>query len=109
MKINSCVLHLKRVNLTGPGGDIWQNQKNQLESKKNLQTAPQVSVSGAAPYQPKMSTADMRSAVKTQIGQRIKLADYRSTIVPLTSAERELVIDQAMKMLDQVYAHLPLW
>ena len=84
-----------------------KSKKSVGKQKKSANSAT-VSVSGAAPYQPKMSTADMRSAVKTQIGQRIKLADYRSTIVPLTSAERELVIDQAMKMLDQVYAHLPL-
>ena len=85
-----------------------KSKKSVGKQKKSANSAT-VSVSGAAPYQPKMSTADMRSAVKTQIGQRIKLTDYRSTIVPLTSAERELVIDQAMKMLDQVYAHLPLW
>ena len=65
-------------------------------------------VSGAAPYQPKMSKAVTRSTVDTQIGQRIKLAEYRSMVTPLTQNDRDLLIGQAMEMLDQVYAHLPL-
>jgi C-terminal processing protease CtpA/Prc len=55
-----------------------------------------------------MSAAKTRSAVGSQIGRRIKLAQYRSTVTPLTPDERDLLIDQAIAMLDQVYAHLPL-
>src|SRR5262249_54930681 len=47
-------------------------------------------------------------AVDRQLGQRIKLADFRSTVTPLTSDERDLVIGQALEGLDKVYAHLPL-
>src|SRR5690349_4185803 len=67
-----------------------------------------VKVSGAVPYQPKMSEPDTRAAVDREIGQRVKLADYRSTITPLTPDDRELMIDQALQLLDKMYAHLPL-
>jgi hypothetical protein len=67
-----------------------------------------LTVSGAVPYQPKMSKAGTQSAVDKQLGQRVKLADYRSTVKPLTPHERELLIEQALEMLDKVYAHLPL-
>src|SRR5262249_15851883 len=46
--------------------------------------------------------------VNTALGERIKIADFRSTVTPLTKEQRELMIDQAVKMLEQVYAHLPL-
>lgn len=65
-------------------------------------------VKGAVPYRPKMSKADQLSAVVTHLGGRVKLADYRETVIPLTPQERELLIDQAIEMLDSVYAHLPL-
>src|SRR6266550_3587062 len=65
-------------------------------------------VSGAEPYQPKMSKADMSAAVDKQLGTRVKLAEYRSTIAPLTADEREVLLDQALALLDRVYAHLPL-
>lgn len=65
-------------------------------------------VTGAVPYQPKMSKADSRVAIEQHIGERIKLADYRSTIKPLSPEERELLIDQSLEMLEKVYAHLPL-
>src|SRR4051812_12601387 len=62
----------------------------------------------AKPYQPKMSKANARSAVKTSIGERIKLAEYRGMVAPLVPEERELLIKQAILMLEHVYAHLPL-
>jgi hypothetical protein len=65
-------------------------------------------VSGAEPHQPKMTAAAERTAVNTLLGTRIKIADFRSTVTPLTTEQRELMIDQAIKMLEQVYAHLPL-
>ncbi|MEA2162761.1 MAG: hypothetical protein QOK37_888 [Thermoanaerobaculia bacterium] len=65
-------------------------------------------VQGAVPYKPRMTKADTVSAVDTQLGQRIKLADFRSTVTPLTAEEREILIGQALEMLDKVYAHLPL-
>jgi hypothetical protein len=55
-----------------------------------------------------MSKADTRSAVTTQLGKRVKLADYRSMVKPLTADEREVLIGQASEILDKVYAHLPL-
>jgi hypothetical protein len=65
-------------------------------------------VTGAVPYQPKMSKADTRAATENRLGQRVKLADYRSTVTPLTPDERELLIGQALELLEKVYAHLPL-
>jgi Peptidase family S41 len=67
-----------------------------------------VPVSGAVPYLPKMSKADTRSAVDTQLGKRDKLSEYRSTVTPLKPGERDLLIDQALEVLEKVYAHLPL-
>ncbi|MFI5461253.1 MAG: hypothetical protein ACHRXM_38105 [Isosphaerales bacterium] len=75
--------------------------------KKSAKRAT-VPVSGAVSYQPKMSKADTRPAVDTHLGQRVKLADYRSTVTSLTPDERDLLIGQAMEILDKVYAHLPL-
>src|SRR5262249_26552029 len=49
-----------------------------------------------------------RSAVNTEIGQRIKLADYRPTVTPLSPQDRDQVIGQAIVMLEQIYAHLSL-
>ena len=80
-------------------------RKASIGSKKKSDTA---AVTGAAPYQPKMSTAAARSAVATTIGQRVELAKYRSTVTPLTMEERDLLIEQAAAMLEQIYAHLPL-
>jgi hypothetical protein len=74
--------------------------------KKPAPAAP--AVTGAVPFQPKMSRADTKSAVNTQIGQRVKLADYRATVRPLTTVEREELIGQALDVLERVYAHLPL-
>ncbi len=80
-------------------------RKASIGSKKKSDTG---SVTGAAPYQPKMSAAAARSAVATTIGQRVELAKYRSTVTPLTMEERDLLIEQAAVMLEQIYAHLPL-
>ncbi|MFL6211442.1 MAG: S41 family peptidase [Pyrinomonadaceae bacterium] len=55
-----------------------------------------------------MSKADIRSAANQQLGRRVKLANYRSTVTPLTPDERAVLIEQAMEMLEKVYAHLPL-
>ncbi len=76
--------------------------------KKKTATRANATVTGAVPYQPKMSKATTRSAVDTQLGERVKLADYRSTVTPLTPDERDLLIGQALEILDKVYAHLPL-
>lgn len=65
-------------------------------------------VIGAVPYQPKMSKGDTRAAVENRIGQRVKLANFRSTVTPLTPDEREQLIGQALEILEKVYAHLPL-
>ena len=65
-------------------------------------------VTGAVPYQPRMSAAAARTAVKDKLGQRVKLAEYRSTVVPLTRDERELLIGQSLEMLERLYAHLPM-
>lgn len=82
--------------------------KPSVRSKKQPAKPATDTVSGAVPYQPKMSKADIRSAVNQQLGQRVKLADYRSTVMPLTPEERETLIEQAMEMLEKVYAHMPL-
>jgi len=65
-------------------------------------------VSGAVPYQPKMTKTDARKAIGENLGQRVPLADYRSTVIDPTKQERDLLLDQAQVMLEQVYAHLPL-
>jgi C-terminal processing protease CtpA/Prc len=65
-------------------------------------------VIGPKPYQPRMSAAKTRSAVGSQIGRRIKLAKFRATVTPLKPDQRDQLIDQAIAMLEQVYAHLPL-
>ena len=88
-------------------GDIAKDGSSGQRRKQGAKRATGT-VSGAVPYQPKMSKADTRSVVARQLGQRVKLADYRSTVTPLTPKERELLIEQALEMLDKVYAHLPL-
>lgn len=65
-------------------------------------------VSGAAPYQPEMTRAEARTRIDETLGARIRLADYRPTVAPLTPEERDVLIDQAQLMLEQVYVHLPL-
>jgi len=83
-------------------------RKSSTKSSRISSAGASASVRGAVPYQPKMSTAHARSAVNTFIGERITLAKYRPTIQPLSTEERELLIQQAIVMLDQIYAHLPL-
>jgi hypothetical protein len=84
--------------------------KRQARTKRSRRPSARASaaVQGAVPYQPKMSSTDARAAVDTLIGERIPLAAYRPTITPLSKADRESLIEQAIMMLDQVYAHLPL-
>ena len=55
-----------------------------------------------------MTKAEALEAVETNVGQRIRLSEYRSTVTLLSEAEREQVIDQAQLMLEQVFVHLPL-
>jgi hypothetical protein len=55
-----------------------------------------------------MSAAAARTAVKDRLGKRVKLAEYRSTVVALTNDERELLIGQSLAMLERLYAHLPM-
>jgi hypothetical protein len=84
-----------------------KNEKARKGGRKAAATtAPKVS--GAVPYQPRMSKGDSRAAVQKQIGQRVTIAKYRSTVTPLTPAEREVLITQAQEVLEKVYAHLPL-
>jgi C-terminal processing protease CtpA/Prc len=82
--------------------------KRKASSGRGKKAATGASAAGAAPQQPKMSASATRSAAQTLIGQRIKLADYRSTVPPLGPQDRDVVIDQAIVMLEQIYAHLPL-
>src|SRR6266567_8518357 len=84
------------------------SSKARKKSGNKKKSTTDGSVTGAAPYQPKMSAAVARSVVKTEIGQRVKLADYRPTVTPLSPKDRDQVIDQAIVMLEQIYAHLPL-
>jgi hypothetical protein len=88
-------------------GDMTK-RKHSVRGKSQTAKRLTVTVRGAAPYQPKMSKADTRAAVDKHLGKRVKLADYRLTVTPLTPDERELLIEQALQMLDKVYAHLPL-
>jgi peptidase S41-like protein len=79
------------------------------KSSASTKTSGQgTTVSGAQPHQPKMTARAERSAVNALLGTRIKIAEFRSTVTPLTPQERDLMIDQAVRMLEQVYAHLPL-
>lgn len=83
------------------------SQKPSAARRKKPAPAPSP-VSGAVPYQPKMSKAEVKAAIEGHLGERVRLADYRSTVTSLTAAERELLIAQATEMLERVYAHLPL-
>jgi hypothetical protein len=65
-------------------------------------------VSGAEPYRPRLTKAQARAAVEIKAGSRIRLADFRPSITPLTREEKELLIEQARAMLELVYVHLPL-
>jgi len=65
-------------------------------------------VSGAVPYRPRLTKEQARSAVESNAGSRIRLANYRPSITPLTKKEKELLIEQARAMLELVYVHLPL-
>jgi hypothetical protein len=69
---------------------------------------PELPVSGAVPWQPRMTRAQERQSVEESLGMRVPLADYRPTVTALTDDERELLIDQALVMLEQVFVHLPL-
>lgn len=84
--------------------------KRKAASAKKKQTRGGAKGPGAGgpPLQSKMSTVAALSAVETSIGQRIKLADYRATVTPLNPQQRNQLIDQAILMIEQVYAHLPL-
>ena len=79
-----------------------------LKAGTEKKTETEDKVTGAVPYRPKMSAAAARSAVNEEIGRRIKLAEYRSAVAPLPAKDRDLIIGQAIAMLDQIYAHLPL-
>jgi len=65
-------------------------------------------VSGAVPYQPRMTKAQSRDLIAETLGKRVRLAEYRSTVAALSNDERELLIEQALLMLEQVFVHLPL-
>jgi C-terminal processing protease CtpA/Prc len=83
-------------------------QKQSVRTRTKPAAPAGAAVSGAEPYRPKMSAAQKRSAVEAQLGERVKLADYRKTVTALKPAQRDQLIGQATEMLDQVYAHLPL-
>jgi peptidase S41-like protein len=85
-----------------------ESAKPRRRTRGRASSTTKAVVTGAAPYQPKMSVASARSAVNTDIGQRVKLTDYRPTVTPLSPREREQLIDQAIILLEQLYAHLPL-
>lgn len=57
-------------------------------------------VTGAVPYQPKMSKAEMRAAVEKQLGKRVKIADYRSALAGESG-------NLKMKQLKQVTIEFP--
>jgi hypothetical protein len=72
------------------------------------QKASRPRVTGAVPYKPKMTKAEARSQITEQLGEWVRLADYRSMIPDLTLEQRDTLLDQALLMLEQVYVHLPL-
>jgi hypothetical protein len=55
-----------------------------------------------------MTRSEARTAIAGRLGTRVRLAKFRPTVTPLTPEERELLLEQAQSMLEQVYAHLPL-
>lgn len=65
-------------------------------------------VSGAEPFQPRLTKTEAREAVEANVGERVRLADYRPTVTPLEPDERAVLVDQAAVMLEQVFVHLPL-
>ena len=66
--------------------DDMAKEKPSGDSKKAAKKTTDI-VTGAVPYQPKMSKAEIRSAVETQLGKRVKLADFRAEITPLPTDE----------------------
>ena len=76
-------------------------------AKRSIAPAP-ASVSGAEPYQPKISKADTRSAVKANSECGSSSPTTGHTVTPLTSDQRDSLLDLALEVLDKVYAHLPL-
>jgi C-terminal processing protease CtpA/Prc len=55
-----------------------------------------------------MTTSEARAAINKRLGSRVPLASFRPTITPLDRDERQMLVDQAQMMLENVYAHLPL-
>ncbi|HYT88623.1 MAG TPA: S41 family peptidase [Gemmataceae bacterium] len=91
---------------TKPKRGSAKGTKSRRRPQPELIPAPRVS--GAVPYKPKMSRAAALELIDATVGERIRLAEYRPTIAPLEPAEREVILDQALLMLEQVYVHLPL-
>jgi C-terminal processing protease CtpA/Prc len=106
--MNSVARHCRRASSAREMEVDVTTSKPSGRSRKRREKSSNEMVSGAVPYKPKMSKGEMRSAVDEHLGRRVKLADYRSKVRPLITDERELLIDQAVELLEKVYAHLPL-
>lgn len=99
----------KRPDRKGRASTSTRGRRNGKSAVHRRRTAPPPSlVTGAVPYQPKMTKTQAREAIDRFAGERVPLAEYREQIKPLTREERELLLDQALLMLEQVFVHLPL-
>src|SRR3712207_9417782 len=67
---------------------------------------PYTTLFRSEPYRPRMSKAEALEAVETNVGQRIRLSEYRSTVTPLSEAEREQVIDRKSTRLNSSHANI---
>ncbi len=80
--------------------------------KKSTEAATKGAVKKNKPVAPKQSAAAIQAtaakAVTANMGATQTLPQFITTVGQLSSAERELVIDQALVMIEELYVHLPL-
>lgn len=77
------------------------------QARGNAGGAPML-VSSVDSYGAGMSEDEARRNVENNVGQRVLLSQYRPTIESLKPEERDILIEQAQLMLEQIYVHLPL-
>jgi hypothetical protein len=86
--------------------------KTKSASKKNAETAVKDVVKSTKPGASKKSAAATQAkaakAVAANMGATQTLPEFMATAGELSFEERELIIDQALIMIEDLYVHLPL-